>query len=683
VGARNTAAEEATAAGLGAAAHEPGHYLPPPAADPVSQNKSATYTERSYQLPGAFDDTPITSSTTPIDPAERYGTDEALRQDPGTASQSHLGHDTALAGAGAAALGTGALGYEASRQHDQEPANYSRIRPDETPAGAAAQAAGSGLGYEASQNRDPEVDRATYTAREFHLPGDSSGFHRDDEKPNEGYVHHTSGPHATDMANRLDPHVPGEFPTETGEDPHEYHLGRDAAIGAGALGLGAAGYEASRDKAEPSAISKDELGGQGHPIQTTTNTLESAPTADVHGDTNEHHYARDAAIAGGVGVAGVGAYELAKDHEERFPNTSQPLRGQAQQQEDVPVAPQPTAPAQHHLGRDAAVAGGVGAAGVGAYGLEKNHKERMPAPRTMDEVQQPVDQAPEPEQHHYGRDAAVAGGVGAAGVGACELDKDHAQEMPPPQAQQQQPPPSATATRTAPQEPAKNQKTAGLHDSDLANKIDPRVESDPAKAAEKEHEHRHAKEDTTLAGGARAVAGVEEARREESRRDQAPSTPSPISTTQPPEDQQSSKGPTSTIDHKEDPHITGSNLTRYLKAEFGLGSLHKGGLHEPSNSVQQDQGHHSDASASTNLGPAAAGDLGSHGSRHHEHNKLHKKNDSRYPQQEKHEQDLQEAREREAEIGGDRGEKKGLMQKILHPGKSRASEERSMRSLDQ
>ncbi|KAI7179325.1 hypothetical protein KC317_g13200, partial [Hortaea werneckii] len=45
--------------------------------------------------------------------------------------------------------------------------------------------------------------------------GDHFGFHKDDEKPTEGVVHHTNGPHASDMANKLDPHIPGEFPTET------------------------------------------------------------------------------------------------------------------------------------------------------------------------------------------------------------------------------------------------------------------------------------------------------------------------------------------------------------------------------------------------------------------------------------------------------------------------------------
>lgn len=31
------------------------------------------------------------------------------------------------------------------------------------------------------------------------VPGDSFGYHTHSEKPHEGYVHHTSGPHASDI----------------------------------------------------------------------------------------------------------------------------------------------------------------------------------------------------------------------------------------------------------------------------------------------------------------------------------------------------------------------------------------------------------------------------------------------------------------------------------------------------
>ena len=79
---------------------------------------------------------------------------------------------------------------------------------------------------------------------------------------------------------------------------------------------------------------------------------------------------------------------------------------------------------QHHYGRDAAVAGGVGAGGVGAYELAKHEKDKdsaLPATSSTSSAQ-PLSQTGDKE-HHYGRDAAIAGGAGTAGVGAYELAK--------------------------------------------------------------------------------------------------------------------------------------------------------------------------------------------------------------------------------------------------------------------
>lgn len=66
-------------------------------------------------------------------------------------------------------------------------------------------------------------------------------------------------------------------------------------------------------------------------------------------------------------------------------------------------------------------------------------------------------------QHHYGRDAAVAGGAGAAGYGAYEATHDNSGPGPAP-------------------------NTAGPHKSDMLNKIDPRVKADPAAHDDYGHE---------------------------------------------------------------------------------------------------------------------------------------------------------------------------------------------------
>jgi hypothetical protein len=216
-----------------------------------------SHSERTFPLSGG-------TSRSAADPAQRLGTDEALRQDPSTASQSHLGRDATFAGAGAA--GAGALAHEAGKGDDDvSQATYTdrsyrlgadeAARPDPTTAsqshlgrdaalaGAGAAEAGA-LAHEAGKNKD-DVSQATYTDRSYRLGGDSAspvsqqpiagtststrptepsttaaaaaagvgkstgarssaeipadsfGYHKPDEKPVEGYVHHTQGPHAT------------------------------------------------------------------------------------------------------------------------------------------------------------------------------------------------------------------------------------------------------------------------------------------------------------------------------------------------------------------------------------------------------------------------------------------------------------------------------------------------------
>ncbi|TKA81023.1 hypothetical protein B0A55_02487 [Friedmanniomyces simplex] len=328
-----------------------------------SYDAGRTHAERSFPLSGG--------ATNRADEAGRFGTDEAMREDPSTASQSHFGRDAGLAGAGVA--GAGALGYEAERSRRPEDsfssagAGYSD--PSSTGglgAMSRSELGSSGLHQSASNPRD--------------VPGDAFGYHKPDETPVEGYLHHTQGPHSTDIANVLDPHVPGEFPTETGEDPHNSTLGRDAAIGGagiGAAGLGAAGYEASQSRNEPYAGSGT---GSEYLIPTTTN-MRSTPAAgqsDLAAVEPEHHYGRDAALAGGTGVAGVAGYEALKDrHETRqdepFGTSSSYAAAPAPAvaQRDMPVQPE-------HYGRDAAVVGGTGAAAAGAYEATRPSEEVRP-----------------------------------------------------------------------------------------------------------------------------------------------------------------------------------------------------------------------------------------------------------------------------------------------------------------
>lgn len=242
------------------------------------------------------------------------------------------------------------------------------------------------------------------------------------------------------------------------------HSGRDAAAG-GLLGAGAGGAAAhglsNKDAAgqvpqQTSSAAAGHPGGQGYPTSAGTST---APAGQTGGQ--QHHYGRDAALAGGAGAAGVGAYELGKNRQD---DGASPETSRLHERNVAGVDPstqreaedlKPGQEKQHHYGRDAAVAGGTGAAGVGAYELAKDKNESskhtgphdtnvanasdsrvQSQPDQLKSVNKPNEpsmagqdpqQQQQQQQHHYGRDAAVAGGAGVAGVGAYEALKDRDQ----------------------------------------------------------------------------------------------------------------------------------------------------------------------------------------------------------------------------------------------------------------
>lgn len=234
--------------------------------DDVSQ---ATYTARTYPLA-------VSSSHKAKDPVVDSSEDKREPEEaPSTA------RDTSLAGAGTL-IGAGAVG-----------------------AGALA-------AQEDKHNAD-DVEKATYTDRSYPV-GTSSG---------------SQEPENLDSASKLGPHVPGEFPTDTGEDPHvpggfpatsaaekdESGVGTDAAV-TSPMGLTAGGATAGAAVADSKsgdgskATEKDlHPGGSGFPH-------ESSQGADSHAG-------RDAGIAAGtvgaVGAAGAVSYAATHDSKPDMP----------------------------------------------------------------------------------------------------------------------------------------------------------------------------------------------------------------------------------------------------------------------------------------------------------------------------------------------------------------------------
>lgn len=182
------------------------------------------------------------------------------------------------------------------------------------------------------------------------------------------------------------------------------NFGRDAAIvggGAAATGAGAAAFSDDKPKHIPSTTTT---------TTTTTTSQQSQPLADRSGAGGSHvnpigapeptapqagesHLGRDAAIAGGTGLAGGAAVsQLNRPRDDiagaTYTERSQPLAGSSQTYGSGlgtgrtaigstgtgfegayvnPIgAPEQSLEGQSRLGQDPALAGGVGAAGVAA-----------------------------------------------------------------------------------------------------------------------------------------------------------------------------------------------------------------------------------------------------------------------------------------------------------------------------
>ena len=324
------------------------------------------------------------------------------------------------------------------------------------------------------------------------------------------------------MADRTIPTQQPVSSSTTINPEDEHHHGRNAAlVGGGATAAGLGAYAATRDhEKQPLGSSAAnptvQQSGTYQPIAQSSspqhvpgNPLTGVPDAQPQatglqntqqpalGQEKEHHYGRNAALAGGAtaatGAAGYAALdggrgetgpasktigphdsnlanivdprvrpepEKMKDHTTSGPwqsdtlnkldpkvesdpykadvkahgyatrEPTMPVQLQQNQQQQVPLEQDK----QHHYGRDAALVGGAGAAG---YGASQLHDRREQDPLTQNQQQVPIEQN---KEHHYGRDAALVGGAGAAGYGASQLhDRRHQDPLTQSQQQQQVP----------------------------------------------------------------------------------------------------------------------------------------------------------------------------------------------------------------------------------------------------
>ncbi len=112
---------------------------------------------------------------------------------------------------------------------------------------------------------------------------------------------------------------------------HEHHLGRDAAIGAGAAGAAVAAEHHHREHVtEEDAAAGDPVGGRGAAHR-------DAVSADA--GTREHHLGRDAAIGAGAAGAAVAAEHHHREHVAEEPAARKPVTGR----DAAPAAGEPLA----------------------------------------------------------------------------------------------------------------------------------------------------------------------------------------------------------------------------------------------------------------------------------------------------------------------------------------------------
>ncbi|KAF2010884.1 hypothetical protein BU24DRAFT_496060 [Aaosphaeria arxii CBS 175.79] len=342
-------------------------------------------------------------------------------------NQHHYGRDAAVAGGlGAAGLGT----YAATKHHDTVPKGgntqealaeaspYSstkidpRVNPhapkfeeqrfDPTarkePSPHSVTAHTAAPKTETSAREQPQVEQSeSHHGLNEALVGAGAGAataggllyasQRDADKPETGPASSTIGPHKSNVANVLDPRVQPDPALQkhhqsgsTTEDPASHTIGPHKSNVANVLD--------PRVQPDPAKQKATE------------------PTAQPA--TEQHHYGRDAALAGGAGAAGYGAYEAAKSYGDHRGTQAPAAMNDQRYDPTVPGAHDPTAPSsynpndpnqskEHHYGRDAAIAGGLGAAGAGAYAATRHHDQ---APQSQTYQQGSIAQTQQPPVSH-------------------------------------------------------------------------------------------------------------------------------------------------------------------------------------------------------------------------------------------------------------------------------------------
>ncbi|PVH89551.1 hypothetical protein DL98DRAFT_564875 [Cadophora sp. DSE1049] len=233
----------------------------------------------------------------------------------------------------------------------------------------------------------------------------TTGTHQTTSGLTSGPAPNTAGPHSSDMLNKLDPRVTAN-PTVAQGNPQaqsvlsqsdkshaatggyaaqpssshqkDYNYGKDAALTGGATSAFVGHHQG--ESTDPSRVHGASTTSQDPYSTGSTQGSTMDPTTDR---SKDHHYSRDAAVAGGVGTA---AYAAGRHHNQGESTDPSRVHGASTTSQDPystsstqrsTVDPTTTDRSKdHHYGRDAAVAGGAAGVGGAAYEADKHNREK-------------------------------------------------------------------------------------------------------------------------------------------------------------------------------------------------------------------------------------------------------------------------------------------------------------------
>lgn len=232
----------------------------------------------------------------------------------------------------------------------------------------------------------------------------STGTHQTSSGLTSGPAPNTAGPHSSDLLNKLDPRVTAN-PTVAQGNPQaqsvlsqsdkshaatggyaaqpssshqkDYNYGKDAALAGGATSAFVGHHQG--ESADPSRVHGASTTSQNPYSTGSTQRSTLDPTTERYKD---HHYGRDAAIAGGAGTV---AYAAGRHHDQGESTDPSRVHGASTTSQDPystsstqrsTVDPTTDRSKDHHYGRDAAVAGGAAGVGGATYEADKHHREK-------------------------------------------------------------------------------------------------------------------------------------------------------------------------------------------------------------------------------------------------------------------------------------------------------------------